>query len=72
LHLLHLDIEEDENHKLIQHAGHLRSSMHPLGYIAIVNKCIKDTLDQNYTSHSFRQGLLTEMVAKGYLRSNYG
>ena len=39
--------------------------MHPLSYITIVNKFIKDTLGQNYTSHSFRQGLLTEMAAKG-------
>jgi site-specific recombinase XerD len=40
--------------------------MHPLSYITIVNKFIKDTLGPNYTSsHSFRQGLLTEMAAKG-------
>ncbi len=63
--LLHLDIQENEENKLIQRAGHPKSSMHPLSYIRIVNKFIKDTLGQNYTSHSFRQGLLTEMAAKG-------
>ena len=63
--LLNLNIEEDEENKLIQRAGHPKSSMHPLSYIAIVNKFIKETLGPNFTSHSFRQGLLTEMAAKG-------
>jgi len=64
--LLHLDIEENENYKLIQRAGHPKSSMHPLGYIVIVNKFIKDTLGQNYTSHSFRQGTSRENGCKGH------
>jgi len=38
-----LDLQEDENHKLIQRAGHPRSSRHPISYITIVNKFIKDT-----------------------------
>jgi len=63
--LLNLNIEEDEENRLIQRAGYPKSSMHPLSYIAIVNKFIKETLGPNYTSHSFRQGLLTEMAAKG-------
>ena len=46
---------------LKQRAGHPKSSMHPLSYITIVNKFIKETLGPNY----FRQGLLTEMAAKG-------
>ena len=58
-------IKTDEKNKLIQRAGHTRSSMHPLSYITIVNKFLKETLGPNYTSHSFRQGLLTEMAAKG-------
>ncbi len=63
--LLHLDMQESEENRLIQRAGYPKSSMHPLSYITIVNKFMKDTLGQNYTSHSFRQGLLTEMAAKG-------
>ena len=63
--LLNLDLEEDEENKLIQRAGYPKSSMNPISYITIVNKFIKETLGQNYTSHSFRQGLLTEMAAKG-------
>jgi integrase len=63
--LLNLEFEEDGECKLIQRAGHPKSSMHPLSYITIVNKFIKDTLGPNYTSHSFRQGLLTEMASKG-------
>ena len=63
--LLNLDLEEDEECKLIQRAGYPKSSMNPLSYITIVNKFLKETLGPNYTSHSFRQGLLTEMAAKG-------
>ncbi|EIF51636.1 site-specific integrase [Sulfurovum sp. AR] len=63
--LLNLEFEDDGECKLIQRAGHPKSSMHTLSYITIVNKFIKDTLGPNYTSHSFRQGLLTEMAAKG-------
>ena len=59
------DLEEDEDNKLIQRAGYPKSSMNPQSYIRIVNKFIKETLGPNYTSHSFRQGLLTEMAAKG-------
>jgi integrase/recombinase XerD len=63
--LINLDIQENEENKFIQRAGHPKSSMHPLSYITIVNKFIKEILGPNYTSHSFRQGLLTEMAAKG-------
>ncbi len=63
--LLNLNIEEHEENKFIQRAGYPKSSMHPLSYITIVHKFIKDTLGPNYTSNSFRQGLLTEMAAKG-------
>jgi len=63
--LINLEFEDDGECNLIQRAGHPKSSMHPLSYITIVNKFIKDTLGPNYTSHSFRQGLLTEMASKG-------
>jgi len=41
-----------------------KSSIHPLTFIAQVNKVIKSILGDGYTSHSFRQGLITEMGSK--------
>lgn len=40
-------------------------SIHPLTFIAQVNDVMKSILGTGYTSHSFRQGLITEMGAKG-------
>jgi len=40
-------------------------SLHPLTFIAQVNTVMKSILGAGYTSHSFRQGLITEMGAKG-------
>ncbi|MGE4420243.1 MAG: tyrosine-type recombinase/integrase [Sulfurimonas sp.] len=42
-----------------------KESIHPLTFIAQVNDVIKAILGAGYTSHSFRQGLITEMGAKG-------
>lgn len=41
------------------------TGIHPLVFIAQVNKTIKEILGNGYTSHSFRQGLITEMGSKG-------
>jgi integrase len=50
--------------KVIQKLGHTESSIHPISYINLVNKHMKKVLGDRFTSHSFRQGLLTEMGAK--------
>ncbi len=42
-----------------------KESIHPLTFIAQVNEVMKSILGTGYTSHSFRQGLITEMGAKG-------
>ena len=42
-----------------------REGIHPLTFIAQVNEVMKSILGDGYTSHSFRQGLITEMGAKG-------
>lgn len=42
-----------------------REGIHPLTFIAQVNEVMKSILGAGYTSHSFRQGLITEMGAKG-------
>ena len=58
-------LSEPEDHKLIQRAGHPRSSISPVGYINLINGFMKNALGKGYSSHSFRQGILTEMAAKG-------
>ena len=42
-----------------------RAGINPLTFIAQVNQVMKSILGNGYTSHSFRQGLITEMGAKG-------
>ncbi|MGJ0317073.1 site-specific integrase [Aliarcobacter cryaerophilus] len=42
-----------------------RVGIHPLTFIAQVNQVMKNILGDGYTSHSFRQGLISEMGAKG-------
>ena len=42
-----------------------KESIHPLTFIAQVNDVMKSILGAGYTSHSFRQGLISEMGAKG-------
>ncbi len=41
-----------------------KESIHPLTFIAQVNEVMKQILGSGYTSHSFRQGLITEMASK--------
>ena len=39
--------------------------LHPICFITQVNAVMKSILGEGYTSHSFRQGLITEMGSKG-------
>lgn len=41
-----------------------KESIHPLTFIAQVNDVMKSILGNGYTSHSFRQGLITQMASK--------
>ena len=41
-----------------------KESIHPLTFIAQVNQSMKSILGTGYTSHSFRQGLITELGSK--------
>ncbi len=59
------DLTEDPENNIIQKHNYKRSSIHPKAYISMVNNFMKDTLGDGYTSHSFRQGLLTEMGSRG-------
>lgn len=42
-----------------------KEGIHPLTFIAQVNDVMKSILGAGYTSHSFRQGLISEMASKG-------
>jgi len=59
------DINEDPLNKVITKHNYKRDSIHPKSYIGLVNKFLKETLGEGYSSHSFRQGILTEMASKG-------
>lgn len=41
-----------------------RVGIHPLTFIAQVNQVMKNILGDGYSSHSFRQGLISKMAAK--------
>jgi len=41
-----------------------RTGINPIVFIAQVNKIMKAILGDGYTSHSFRQGLITEMGSR--------
>ena len=44
--------------------GNPQKTFHEVSLIQLVNKYMKNILGDNYTSHSFRQGLITEMGSK--------
>ena len=60
----HFDLQKS-NDCLVITKGSSKESLHPLTFIAQVNTVMKSILGAGYTSHSFRQGLITEMGAKG-------
>ena len=63
--LKYINLEQDPENKIIQKHNYKRSSIHEKAYINLVNSFMKDVLGTGYTSHSFRQGILTEMGSKG-------
>lgn len=63
---LFLDIENEEAHfKIIRSKGKPYQSPHNITFIQQINKYMKNILGDRYSSHSFRQGLITEMATKG-------
>jgi len=64
LNIFDLD-EESENRVIAKGANkNRRTSIHPITFIAQINKVMKDALGDGFTSHSFRQGLISEMASK--------
>jgi len=51
--------------RVIGKGSNASESLHPISFIAQVNTVMKSILGEGYTSHSFRQGLITEMGSKG-------
>lgn len=60
------DLNEDHNHRVITKGSDRKKTngINNIVFIQQVNKIIKNILGTGYTSHSFRQGLITEMGSK--------
>lgn len=60
------DLNLKDDVKLIRKQNSPYSTLSPVNLIDTVNKHIQKALgDKSYTSHSFRQGLITEYASKG-------
>jgi len=59
-----IDIES-EQYKIIRVKGNPYTTPSPIAFIQQTNKIIQSVLGKRYTSHSFRQGLITELGTKG-------
>ncbi|MDF1876746.1 site-specific integrase [Sulfurimonas sp. SAG-AH-194-L11] len=56
--------DDELNNYCITSWGNPQKTFHEISLIQLVNKYMKNILGDNYTSHSFRQGLITEMGSK--------
>ena len=64
--LFHEDLKLKDDARLIRKQNSPYSSLSPINLIETVNKHIQKALgDKSFTSHSFRQGLITEYASKG-------
>ena len=64
--LFDFTIEEDENRIITKGSNkNKRSGINIVTFITMVNQHLKDILGNGFTSHSFRQGIITEMGSKG-------
>ncbi len=60
----YFDLPEDGNNYVIASWNNPKNRMHEISLINLVNKYMKKVLGEGFTSHSFRQGLLTEMGSR--------
>ena len=56
--------ESELNNYCITSWGNPQKTFHEVSLIQLVNKYMKNILGDNFTSHSFRQGLISEMGSK--------
>ena len=65
LKLFDFTIEDDENRIISKGSNkNKKTSINKIVFIQQVNKIIKEILGEGFSSHSFRQGLITEMGSK--------
>ena len=65
LKLFDFKIEDDENRIISKGSNkNKKTSINKIVFIQHVNKIIKEILGEGFSSHSFRQGLITEMGSK--------
>lgn len=55
---------EDDSNKIIHKSTSKKTSINNIVFIQQVNSKMKEILGEGFTSHSFRQGLITEMGSK--------
>lgn len=60
----YFDLAEDANDYIIASWNNPKNRMHEISLINLVNKYMRKVLGAGFTSHSFRQGLLTEMGSR--------
>ena len=56
---------EPEQYRIIRVKGNPYATPSPIAFIQQTNKVIQSVLGKRYTSHSFRQGLITELGTRG-------
>jgi len=65
LKVFDFETEDDENKVIAKGSNkNKRTGISPIVFITKVNSIMKEALGSGYTSHSFRQGILTEMGSK--------
>ena len=60
----YFNFTEDDNDYIIASWDDPKTRLHEISLINLVNKYMKKVLGVGFTSHSFRQGLLTEMGSR--------
>jgi integrase/recombinase XerD len=56
--------DQDENNLVITSWGKPKQQLHHISLIQSVNKYIQSVLGDQYSSHSFRSGIITDMATK--------
>ncbi|WP_324172286.1 site-specific integrase [Sulfurimonas sp.] len=64
--LFDLTIEDEENRVIAKGSNKSkRTGINDITFISMINENLKEILGNGYTSHSFRQGIITEMGSRG-------
>ena len=64
--LFDFELEDDENRVIAKGSNkNKRTGINPITFIQQVNAYLKEVLGSGFSSHSFRQGIISEFGAKG-------